>query len=607
MHSLVLLAKKAVENYIKKGKVIDPPADLPEEFLKQRAGTFVTIEKNNQLRGCIGTYLPTKENIAQEVISNAIAAATKDDRFDPVQEEELSYFTSQKLVKGSLVLVPLKKKDTKAIVFSQKEVKDLKQEIKKADFALKPILKVVEKSPLLNEQQLELSKWISDYYFASWGKTLKLFLAASKKEFKIQPITPNRISEPQPPIIYFSPPDFLPEKEIKKTLLEGKEILFLVPEKNQIDFWKKKLAKIYNQINENSQIKIAARSGLFLPFRRLGLVVVSDVDNESYKEQREPRFFAPDIAQKLTNMWGAKLIFLSVLPGVDYYFKAKTGNLLWEKIENKKEIQKIEIDMKLLEPTKNKDNSLALPPKDYNLYFQRGGGKAKINQKFKEEWSPFAPSVLKEIEKYLESKKKILLFINRKGTATGLLCQDCGWQKNCSNCGVPLTYHTQHSTLNTQHSTLMCHYCGSEIPVPEYCENCKSWRLTTLGVGAEKVEKEIKNKFPQAKIYRLDKEISPKAKDQKKILQDFFEKGDILVSTSLILSYIFTRYIDRTSKIEKKLNFDLTVFVSFGAQLSLPDFRFEEKLRRQIEKLCFLTNEKFLLRGTKTKLPFTNF
>lgn len=90
MHSLVLLAKKAVENYIKKGKVIDPPADLPEEFLKQRAGTFVTIEKNNQLRGCIGTYLPTKENIAQEVISNAIAAATKDDRFDPVQEEELS-------------------------------------------------------------------------------------------------------------------------------------------------------------------------------------------------------------------------------------------------------------------------------------------------------------------------------------------------------------------------------------------------------------------------------------------------------------------------------------------------------------------------------------
>ncbi len=89
MHPLVDLAKKAVENYVKNGKVIEPPAGLPEECLKKKAGTFVTIEKNNDLRGCIGTYLPTEENIAQEVISNAIAAATRDDRFGPIQKEEL--------------------------------------------------------------------------------------------------------------------------------------------------------------------------------------------------------------------------------------------------------------------------------------------------------------------------------------------------------------------------------------------------------------------------------------------------------------------------------------------------------------------------------------
>ena len=90
MHPLVSLAKSAVENYIKEGEIISVPENFPQEFLNQKAGTFVTIEKNNNLRGCIGTYLPTKENIAKEIISNAIAAATQDDRFGPIQKEELT-------------------------------------------------------------------------------------------------------------------------------------------------------------------------------------------------------------------------------------------------------------------------------------------------------------------------------------------------------------------------------------------------------------------------------------------------------------------------------------------------------------------------------------
>jgi len=93
MNPYIWLAKQAIENYIKEGKIISVPADLPEEFLKRRAGTFVTIEKNGELRGCIGTYLSTKENIAKEIISNAIAAATEDYRFGPIQKEELPYLS----------------------------------------------------------------------------------------------------------------------------------------------------------------------------------------------------------------------------------------------------------------------------------------------------------------------------------------------------------------------------------------------------------------------------------------------------------------------------------------------------------------------------------
>jgi AmmeMemoRadiSam system protein A len=90
MNFYILLAKKAVEEFVKGGKIIEPPKDLPEEFLKKKAGTFVTIKKNGKLRGCIGTYLPTKENIAKEIISNAISAATEDYRFGPLQKEELA-------------------------------------------------------------------------------------------------------------------------------------------------------------------------------------------------------------------------------------------------------------------------------------------------------------------------------------------------------------------------------------------------------------------------------------------------------------------------------------------------------------------------------------
>jgi len=115
MHSLVFLAKEAVENYIKEGKIISVPEDFPKEFLERKAGTFVTIEKNGNLRGCIGTYLPLRKNIAEEIISNAIAAATEDYRFGPIQKEELPYLSytvyilsEPKLVKDLKELDPQK-------------------------------------------------------------------------------------------------------------------------------------------------------------------------------------------------------------------------------------------------------------------------------------------------------------------------------------------------------------------------------------------------------------------------------------------------------------------------------------------------------------------
>ena len=105
MHTLILLAKLVVENYIKEGKIISPPDDLPQEFLERKSGVFVTIEKESELRGCIGTYLPTRINIAEEIIHNAIAAATEDHRFGPIRKEEIPYLTYTVYILGEPKLV----------------------------------------------------------------------------------------------------------------------------------------------------------------------------------------------------------------------------------------------------------------------------------------------------------------------------------------------------------------------------------------------------------------------------------------------------------------------------------------------------------------------
>ncbi|HOK35347.1 MAG TPA: primosomal protein N' [Candidatus Pacearchaeota archaeon] len=505
-----------------------------------------------------------------------VAPLTKIPRSFP---QTLSYFTSQRLERGSLVLIPLQKKNVEAIVLSQKNVKDVKQEIKKANFELKPIFKIIEKTPVLDEYQLRLAKWISNYYFASFGKTLKLFLMANKKSQKLQSqqFKLKQQNKQIQPILYFSSPDFLPKEEIKEAILKEKEILFLVPERNKIDFWRKKLKE---EKIDNENIKIASRSGLFLKFFNLGLIIVSEANNENYKEEREPRFFAPDVATILAKFWGSKLVFLSCFPSVENYFEAKGGKIIWKRAGNEKEIKRIEINPSTGSGNNGKRNDIV------------------PHQKTKQAWSPFTPETLEKIEECLKQQKKILLFLNRKGAATTLLCQDCGWQKFCPNCGVPMTYHKKTPNSKTQNPKLVCHYCGFERPVPEYCENCNSWRLTTLGIGVEKVEEEIKKQFPKAKVFRLDREISPKEKEQKAILKEFFEKGDVLISTSLVFSYLLS--------IEDKERFDLTVFVSFGSQLALPDFRFEEKLYRQIENLIFLTKEEFILQNYSFKRNILN-
>ena len=156
---------------------------------------------------------------------------------------------------------------------------------------------------------------------------------------------------------------------------------------------------------------------------------------------------------------------------------------------------------------------------------------------------------------------------------------------------MPLTYYQQQATGNRQQAILMCHHCGFEAAVPEYCENCQSWKLITLGGGTEKVESDLKKEFSGVNILRLDKEIAPKILQQKKTLKEFFDgESNILIVTSLLFQYLPSSIINCEQRAIKLIG-----IISIDSLLSLPDFRAEEEGTRIIKKLLSLCPEKLLL------------
>ncbi len=445
----------------------------------------------------------------------------------------LSYFTAQKLERGALVLVPLRKKKIKAIVFSQRKVSEVKMEIKKADFELKPILKILEKNPVITQNQIELAKWLADYYWASFGKTLSLFVKKGL-ENKKQSICENGSFLKK---LIIAPNNFCPTKEIKKALFYKKEVLFLVPEKTKEAYWKKELKEL-----KSEKLIIGTRSKLFYPFSNLGLIIVTKEGNKNYKSQMEPKYNAINVAEALAKIWKAKLIIISSFPSIETQYKTNKVEYITQK--DKEQIKKEIIDIRKIKP-----------------------------------WKPISEPLLSSIKENVKNNGKTLLFLNRRGAATTLLCQDCGWIQKCKDCDLPLTYH-----LENESPKMVCHYCAKKYETPHLCKNCNSWNLKTLGVGIQKIEKELKSIFGKEKVFCLDSKIAKTKKDQEKIIENFLAPGpSILITTSLFLKFpIFEK-------------FPLVAVVSLDSLLCQPDFKIEEEVARKIDTLLFLTKEKFIL------------
>ena len=291
----------------------------------------------------------------------------------------------------------------------------------------------------------------------------------------------------------------------------------------RVEIWQK-------QLSQNPyEVILGARSAVFLPFQRLGLVIVDEEHETSYKQQDPaPRYHARSAAIVLAQMFGAKTLLGTATPSLETYHNTKTGKYaLVELFQRYKGIELPEIqivDIKDLQHRK----------------MMKG---------------PFSPLLLNKVREALERGEQAILFQNRRGYAPVIECKQCGWVPHCQHCDVSLTFHRN---LNQ----LTCHYCGYTYQVPTECPNCGCTQLQTRGYGTEKIETEVRDIFPETRIARMDLDTTRSRQAYERIISDFAAgRTNLLIGTQMI---------------SKGLDFDKVSVVGIlnaDTMLNYPDFR----------------------------------
>ena len=268
------------------------------------------------------------------------------------------------------------------------------------------------------------------------------------------------------------------------------------PDAERVEIWRKQLSE------HDYDVILGVRSSVFLPFRRLGLVIVDEEHEQTYKQQDPaPRYHARNAAIVLASLFGAKTLLGTATPSIETYYNALQGKYgLVELTERHRQIclPRIEVvDIKELARKKRMTG-------------------------------PFSPMLLQQMREALERKEQVILFQNRRGFAPMIECHTCGWVPRCKNCDLSLTYH---KGLNQ----LTCHYCGYTYQVPRSCPACGGVELKDRGFGTEKVEDDVKRIFPEVRVARMDLDTTRTRTAYETIIADFQAgRTDVLIGTQMV-------------------------------------------------------------------------
>lgn len=293
--------------------------------------------------------------------------------------------------------------------------------------------------------------------------------------------------------------------------------------------------------NNEVDIVVGARSAVFAPLERLGLIIIDEAHEDTYKSEIRPRYHAREIAAKRCSMTGAVLVLGSATPSLEDYYKAETG----------------EYSRILLEKRVDNQGMPSVEIVDMRRELEMGNR------------SIFSHSLYNALSDTLNNGEQAILLMNRRGYAQFVSCRSCGHVIKCSNCDISLTYHA------SQGKVLKCHYCGQEAEYPVKCPNCGSKYIKHFGLGTQRVEEELGSLFPGARILRMDMDTTGRKGAHHQML-DAFGKGscDILLGTQMV-----AKGLDFP-------NVTLVGVIAADSQLNLPDYRSCEKTFQLITQVA---------------------
>ena len=473
----------------------------------------------------------------------------------------------EKVMKGVRVMVPYGSAPKK-----EGFVISVTGEKPEGDYELKSVIRAIDKEPVFNDDLLELARWMSSIYFSPAGLNLSMMIPSGRRESASQsPFTDagsfrqieklsyyqeealKELRTSQDTMFYLYGVTGSGKSEVylrraEDIIAEGRQVLYLVPEitlTEQISAevlarFKGKAAIFHSALTPSERLKvwnsvlkgetkllIGARSAVFAPFKDLGLIILDEEHETSYKSDETPRYHARQIAQERARRTKAQFIMGSATPSLE----------AWKLMQERK-LHRIDLPSRA------------------------GGGtfpEVRVVNLLKTKRN-ISPELEKEIRRTLGEKKGVLLFLNRRGHSYGYACRECGHVLTCPNCSVALTYHKAAGRL-------VCHTCGWSGPVTHVCPECSSYDLSPRGYGTENIEEEVRSLFPSARVARLDTDTAGGSREKvKEILKDFEEgRTDILLGTQMIA---------------KGLNFPLVSLVGVlnaDSTLSVPDFRAAER------------------------------
>jgi len=490
------------------------------------------------------------ESIPQELYSEINSEIKKDNLVQSYDIKEKQRNLSKRFVK--LTSKPIEKiteKQSKVIEYLKEKAEEVYIILKKQTNISDSVISTLEKNGYVEIFDKEVYRNIESKYESKKGiVTLnpiqeeiykKIINEKNKaKTFLLHGVTGSGKTE-----IYF--------KAIENVIEDNKDVLLLVPEialtPMMISRFKEKFSHLvaalhsglssgekYDEwrriIRKEAKIVIGARSACFAPLEKIGLIIVDECHESSYKQTSGLIYYAIDVLERRSKYHQAPLVLGSATPNIESYARAKKG--YYELLE----IKERALNAKM--PQVEVVNMLE--------EFKQGNS------------SPLSIKLVDEINNRLEKKEQIILLINRRGFANFVICRECGFVFKCPNCDISLTYH------EFSHS-LKCHYCNHEEKTPHVCSKCGSKELSFMGSGTQRIEKYLYENFPSAKVYRMDNDTTRKKNSHETILNKFSKDGDILIGTQMIA---------------KGLDFPKVTLVGIiqaDSNLFVPDFRAPEK------------------------------